>query len=491
MKPRSTWFVYCCLLLGVFITLEAMGFQTPALPYITQHFGIATAFAGTISLFYYLSAIVFAPIMGRIGDQIGRKKMILFGLTIFTISEFIAAISPNFTIFLLCRFIQGVGYACIYPSAFAYISDLFPEEKRGRAIGIFVMIMLGGAASGGVIGGFLIDLFGWSIVYWVSGTLAAIGFFIVLFFVPKNAPGERQAIDYSGGVALFVMIGSLISIPIIVSTFGWSSFITIGVIVSTLIGFFALLFVEKRATNPIIDFEVLKIRGVHLPSILINLQTFCQISLIYALTFFVAGRPGWSALEVGIVSTANYVIAALASPILGRLMDKYKPKYFVVLGFLVCLIGAYLYTFIDMTTSFGYILFAISLVSFCTGACTSALMKFILSDTPKEKTGVGTGTFAMFKDSGVPLGTTFGLALFGTQRTSAVEDELLKNATEAGISSNLLPDVLQASNTKEIAPELANQLQALGIEINDIITKSTLDGTTIALQNVGFVILEH
>jgi len=129
-KSRSPWFAFLGLLFGSFTVIEALAFQIPAMPVLTKEFGIPVAISGLISLFYYLGHTVFGPVFGNIADQIGRKRMILIGMSIFAISEFAAALSTSFPFFLTARLLQGVGAACVIPAGLAYATYLFPSERR-------------------------------------------------------------------------------------------------------------------------------------------------------------------------------------------------------------------------------------------------------------------------------------------------------------------------------------------------------------------------
>ena len=210
---RTAWAIYAALLFGTFITIEAAAFQAPALPSVTRHFGIPVNMAALVLILYSLALTVFAPIMGRLGDQHGRKKVITIGMLVFAISEFAAAWAPNFWFFLGARFVQGLGAACILPGVFAYAAHLFPDNKRGMALGILAFTMTFGAASGGLLGGLLIDRLGWPSVYWISGALTLIGLIPVRLLVPEIAPAKAQsAFDYTGALLLFALIASLLSV---------------------------------------------------------------------------------------------------------------------------------------------------------------------------------------------------------------------------------------------------------------------------------------
>ncbi len=413
VKAQNPWIVFVCLLISVFILLEAAAFQSPALPFITGHFGIDPGFAGAVTLAYYAAAVVFAPLMGRLSDQVGRKEMILAGLIIFSISEFLAALSPNFGVFLAARFMQGVGYASVFPVVFAYISDLFKVESRGKAIGYLGATATIGAASGGVIAGVLIDTYGWSIIYWVSGVLAAIGIVIIYFTMPKTINrSNKQVIDFPGAITLLVTISSIVTLPMMITNFGLASPISIGLIISSVLGLITLILVERKAREPVMDVEILRLPGIHIPAVIIILQNFCNIALIYALTYYIAGREGWGATETGLMSTINYIFNSVATLTTGYLVDKYKPRIFVLAGSVLSLGGAFAYTLITTTSSYTFLIFAVSIVGLCGGILNSSLMKIVTTDVPEALRGAGSGTYVMFRDIGVPLGSSIGLALY-------------------------------------------------------------------------------
>lgn len=427
LQSKNPWVIFFCLLISVFVLLEAAAFQSPALPFITQNFGIEPGFGGAVTLAYYAAAVVFAPLMGRISDQIGRKRTIMIGLTFFSVSEFMAALSPNFSIFLAARFLQGLGYASVFPVIFAYISDLFVEEKRGRALGYLGATATLGAASGGVIAGVLIDLYGWAIIYWVSGILSVIGLIIIFFTMPETKrSSEKQAIDIPGGIALLVTIGSLVTLPMMLTNFGIRSPISILLICGTIIGLITLILIERKVRMPIMDVRILKLRGVHIPAVIIIIQNFCNIALIYALTYYIASRAGWGATETGIMSTVNYIFNSIATLITGYLIDKYKPRIFVLLGAVISLTGAFAYTLITPSSPYLFLLFAVSIVGLCGGIINPSLMKIVMTELPEKLRGAGSGTYVMFRDLGVPLGSSIGLALYGfmSRQAGNVSDPL-------------------------------------------------------------------
>src|SRR5690606_23666019 len=135
--------------------------------------------------------IALAPLFGRLGDQVGRKKLIVWGLAIFSIAQIIKILTPVVELFLLGSLLQGIGYALIFPNVFAYIPELFPENKRGKAIGLFMLFTYIATGTGGIIAGLLIDTWGWHSVFVLSASCAIIGLFLVSIFVPTSEKGKQ------------------------------------------------------------------------------------------------------------------------------------------------------------------------------------------------------------------------------------------------------------------------------------------------------------
>lgn len=137
----NPWVSFIALLFATFVTIEAAAFQAPVLPSVTQHFSIPVNLAALILISYFIAVAVCAPAMGRLGDQIGRRRMVTIGLVVFGVAEFVAAWAPQFWMFLAARFLQGLGVACIFPAVFSYVNHLFREDQRGMALGVLMFVM--------------------------------------------------------------------------------------------------------------------------------------------------------------------------------------------------------------------------------------------------------------------------------------------------------------------------------------------------------------
>lgn len=488
---RSQWVQFIALLFGSFICIEAMVFQAPAIPSISQHFGLPTYLAGLIILSFYITSASFYPIMGRFADQLGRKKILLFGMVVFAISEVAAAISPNFSIFLVARVFQGFAVSCILPVAMAYISIIFPPEKRGFATGIFTAVQGCGSMTGAVIAGYLIKIYGWPIIYWVSAVLAVLGFLVIKFFIVESKGDKTRSFDVLGGILLFLTAGSMLSVSTLVKTFGASSPYTLGTLALGVVAAICLWIVENRIKNPLVELSLFKKRLFALAMIM-NLLTVAGFqSFIYIMNFFISATPGRDVTNVGLFYTIIYAGGVVGALVIGKLADKFNNKRLINIMYFVPIALILLFSFVSTTTSWSYITVLSLILGFSQGAITPILMKYTLSTVPSEKLGAGSGVFTTFRDLGTPLGSVTGIIVFSTFTEMFTKSSLLDISKVEGISSNVLGALEQARLTggKEIAQSLATELQAVGISFQDLLIRATSSGLTSALQYSSYIII--
>lgn len=492
MELRSAWKSFLALLFGTFVTIEAAAFQAPVLPSVTRHFGIPINLAALILLLYFLALTVCAPIMGRLGDQIGRKRILVAGLCLFALAEAGAAWAPSFPVFLAARFLQGVGAACIVPGVFAYVRSLFPEEKRGVALGVLTLSMTLGAASGGLLGGMLIDRFGWPSVYWTSAGLTLLGLVPVVLLVPETRGARAAApFDLRGAVCLFLTIGAFLSLPTWIANFGLRSPYTALIVLIGLSSLVILWRNSTRAAAPTVDVSILRRRAFALPSAIYWLHMLCSSGVVYTLAFFINGRPGGSASQFGFVVLFLYASAMLGAPIAGRLVDRVAARSVVLFALAGTLAALSMFINIQVDSPLWFIVTTVCLFGLMMGASPPALMKLALGAVPPEKTGPGTGLFSMLRDLGSPTGSSFALAVFSTSFTWYAGMAVRQRGQALGIGDDLLAQLAAVVGGKgSVAPAgVAAALRARGVEPGEFLRLANIEGLAAALPQVGYLLL--
>lgn len=490
-KTVNPWVGFIALLFATFVTIEAAAFQAPVLPSVTAHFSIPVNLAALILISYFIAVAVCAPAMGRLGDQVGRRRMVTIGLVIFGVSEFVAAWAPQFWLFLAARFLQGLGVACIFPAVFSYVNHLFREDQRGMALGILMFVMTFGAASGGLLGGLMIDAFGWRSVYVVSGALALLGLIPLLLWVPESrgAPPAGR-FDWTGALLLLVTIAALLSLPTWAANFGRDSAVTWGIVVLGIISLVWLWRHSGRQAAPILDVSLLKDRRFAIPSAIYWMQMILSSGLVYSLAFFINTRPGGSASQFGMVTLAFFGCTMLASPISGRLIDRIEPRLIATLSLVGSLGAVVLFSQLQTTASLTWVLVLVGFLGLMMGANVPALMKLALGAIPAHKAGAGSGLFSMLRDMGLPTGSSFSLAIFGLSSAYHTRRVTEQTATDLGLNAPQTAELLQLASRpgSEVSASLSAALIEAGAGVEQVlesITVASLDG---AIGSVGYLL---
>ena len=479
---KSQWIQFIAVIFGAFVAIEAMAFQAPVIAVIAAHFEVPTHLAGIMILSFYIASASLYPITGRFADQYGRKRVLLIGLAIFTISEFAAAMSPTFSFLLICKVFQGVGVAGIFPIVIAYIGVLFHPDKRGMAAGLFNSVQAVAAMLGAGLAGFLVNIYGWPIIYWVSGALAFSGFFVVLFFVKESKGVVAGSFDYPGVLLVFTTTGSLLSVSTLVGQFGISSPYTLGALVIGFVSAALLWRNGNRKPNPIMELSLLKKRVFALVGLIYLLNVAAMQLMIFSMSFFLNLRPGGDVTEAGLFFLFNSAAAAVGGLIVGRLADKVNTKKLLIIIFIIPIISLFMFSRIESHTSISHIL-ALA-VFFGVGSAISILFKYALNVIPAEKYGSGSAILSFIRDFGAPLGSVTGIVLFTSFSESSKQASLVSQAIAAGVNPDLMGAVQQAgiSGGQVIDSALASELQILGIKFSDLMSNALGEGATTAYR---------
>ncbi|WP_042356056.1 MFS transporter [Bacillus rubiinfantis] len=487
---RKHWIQFVALVFGAFICIEAMVFQAPAVPIIAQHFKVPAFLSGLIILSFYITSTAFYPLAGRIADRVGRKRVILFGMVLFTLSEFAAALSPTFSFLLVARVVQGLSVACILPVSLAYIGVLFPPEKRGMASGIFSAFQALASTTGAVIAGYLISIYGWPIVYWVSGGLTAIGFFVILALVPESKGEASKSFDLVGTILIIIVTGCLLTVSTLVRSFGPGSAITLGTLAIGVLSAILLWVNQNRKENPLIELSLLKNRLFTIV-VVTNLVIVAGYQLfIYGMNFFLTTRPGGDVSETGWFYTAIYSSGFIGNLLYGKLTDKFNGKKLLTSVLILPILTLILYAFsVTSGSSFQYIFILTFFFGFAMGAVTPTIIKFALGEMVPEKYAAGSSLFQFIRDFGAPLGQVAGIVIFTTLTTSYTSSALVDKAEQAGVKTEHITALEQAaaSGGTQIDAELSSELESLGIKFEDLLNYARGEAFTDALQIISFI----
>ncbi len=373
-----------------------------------------------ISLAYSLGAAALAPIMGKLGDVIGRRTTLLIAMGLYTLGELLIAICPDnsLAILLLFRFIVGVGAAGISPVVMAYIMTEFPQEKIGKGFSIYMLISCGMVIFGPTLGGIVMNLTGWRTVMWICVVLCAAAMLVVMAMVKKDEGGRKSlaGFDFPGAVFVLIFFAMFLCIPSFGQNNGWTSMTTLGCAAVAVISLIVLFAVEKKAASPILSGRFMARKQFILPVVVLFLsQGLLQSCMTNIITFCIY-TTGDRTLS-GIATSIMYVGMALGTVVIGPMADKKEPRNVAAAALVFVVIGAALQLVITADSGLALMGASLFFIGLGLGGNTTIFMKVVLSGCPAEVATSGSGTYNVFRDMSAP----FGVALFVPMFSSACD----------------------------------------------------------------------
>ncbi len=415
--------------LGAFLVGIVGGFTTVLGPAFVKDLGLDYNNTAWTSLALAISSAACAPILGKLGDAIGKGRTLILGIGIFTLGNVLTATSATLISMLAARFVVGLGSAAIAPVVMSYIVTEFPKEKQGVGFSLYMLISSCAVIFGPTLGGIMINGFGWRAMVWVCVAICIIVFLACLALCTTKGEKRRSLsdFDYIGSFLVLLFFGSLLCIPSFGQNIGWSSAAFLLSVICALISLFGLCIAERRAKNPILRWDFIKRKRFVLSVLALFLtQGLMQANMTNTIVFVNYTQADNTVIS-GYAISVMYIGMSLGALLLGPLADRYEPKNVLLCSFAVTGLGCAL--MLAFSESVGTLLLALSLgiLGFGLGGNGTVFMKVVLSGVPVEAVSSSTGTYGLFRDLAAP----FGVAVFVPMFTNSVTSYINEGASAA------------------------------------------------------------
>ncbi|MDL2274567.1 MFS transporter [Desulfosarcina sp. OttesenSCG-928-G10] len=365
-----------------------------ALPAIQQDFGMNAVELSWVATSYLLAMAVGLLPAGKIADIYGRKKIFTTGLLIYTLSATLAALTDSIGIFIFLRVIQGLGASLYVPTGMAIVTSIFPPERRGRAIGIYVAAVYVGLSVGPFVGGFLTQHLGWHSVFALMLPLGAITILLTrLFLAGEWADARDPKLDIAGcliyGGAIFSLVYGASVLPSVTGRV----LMAVGAL-----GLGVFFFHQSRARHPVFDVSLFMGNKTFAFS---SLAALLNYSATYALTFmmslYLQYIKGMTPQNAGTLLMVQPVIMAAFSPFVGRLSDRIQPRFLSTFGMALTVLGMAIFTQLAVDTSFSLIFATLVVFGFGFAFFSSPNTSAILGAVDKKDYGIASGVVSIMR----------------------------------------------------------------------------------------------
>ena len=398
------------------------GFSTVLGPAFVQDIGIGYNNTTWTALAQAMSTAACAPILGKVGDVIGRKKTLLLGVAVFTLGNVLSALANSLAFMLLARFVVGIGTAAMGPVILAYIATEFPQDKIAKGFSLYMLLSSASVIIGPTIGGLIVSAYGWRTMLWVCVAICA-GIFAGCVLTSRNQISAKKPLenfDVTGAVLILIFFSLLLCVPSFGQNIGWTSAPFLVVLILAIISLIGLIFAERNSAHPILSGRFMG-RSAFILSVLALFLTqgLMQANMTGTIVFVNYTQPENSAIS-GYAISVMYVGMSLGAVILGPLADKFSPKRILIGSFLLTGIGCGILLLFTEITSVLLLMASLGILGFGLGGNGTIFMKVVLSGLTPQEAGAGTGTYGLFRDLAAPFGVAVFVPLFTNQITGRI-----------------------------------------------------------------------
>ncbi|BBG22931.1 MFS transporter [Sulfuracidifex tepidarius] len=307
----------------------------PALPTIERDFSISATLAGWVTSAYMIVAAAASPLMGKLADTYGKKKIYTIAVGFYILAVAMAGFSPNIWFLLIARGIQGIGFS-MFPISIAFITDLYPRERVAFAQSLLSAMIGIGPALGLLLGSYVVEDLGWPYAFHTAAILSLILFALSLMYLPHTGNRKKEKVDYVG--ASLIGAGTVMTLVYVTEgpTLGWTSIENFGFLFLGLILYVAFVFFERRVKEPLLRLDLFKIRNFSVAN-LVGLVSGIGMFMVFIFLVYYAQIPspyglGLTIIQSGLIMSPVALGMIIFGPIMGKLMPKIGPKPIIVAG---------------------------------------------------------------------------------------------------------------------------------------------------------------
>ena len=404
------WWALGAMCFALFMIMLDNTVVNVALPSIQRSLHATTsALEWTVNA-YTLSFAVLLVTGGRLGDLFGRRLVFLAGVVIFALSSGAIGFSPSDTWLVGWRAVQGIGAALMMPATLSIITNAFPPEERGKAIGTWAGVSALALAIGPVVGGFLVESVSWQSIFFLNLPVAA-GAVLITLFAVRESRDETVAptIDVPGVLTLTVGLAALVLALVEGNTWHWGSTRELALLAVAVVALVSFVIVEQHQRAPMVDFRFFRSRTFLGANIVAFIVSFAMLSMFFFLALYLQNISHYTPLQAGVRFLPSTMMIIVIAPLAGRLADRVGPRPLITFGLLA--VSGALFWQSHITVSSGYltILPGFVLMGIGMGFVMSPMSMAAMNAVEQTKAGVASGILSMNR----MVGGTFGVAVLG------------------------------------------------------------------------------
>jgi EmrB/QacA subfamily drug resistance transporter len=437
-----------------------------ALPALQQNLHIAVREAQWVVNAYMLmlGALILAG--GGAGDRFGRRRVFMLGIVLFAASSALCGVAPSASILIAARMLQGIGAALLVPNSLALISAAFPENERGKAIGTWAAASALTTALGPVLGGWLVDLRSWRLIFLINIPVAIVAWLLALLHVPESRDESASTtLDWRGALLATTGLGALAYGLTSASAESWSHPAVLAPTLCGVVVLCAFVWSEARAREPMMPLALFRSANFSGANLITLFLYFALSGVLFFVPFQLIRIQGYSTTLAGAAFLPFSLIMGALSRWSGGLIEAYGARAPLIVGSAITALGLALFATAGIERSYWTSVFpAMVVLGLGMGVAVAPLTTAVMRDAGKRYTGVASGiNNATARVAGllaVALLGSIAVGIFGT----TVNDHLQRTSLSPEISQALreeVPKLAEAQAPAHVQGVERQQLETL------------------------------
>jgi len=361
---------------------------------------------------YLLISTVFLLTFGRVADLIGRVRMYNLGFVVFTVGSLFCGLSGSATVLILARLVQGSGAAMMVVNSVAILTEVFPANERGRALGINGVTWATGGVLGPVLGGLILNAASWRWIFFINipiGLFGAIWGYIALHELSTRSQTEK--FDPIGAITFSLSLLSLLLALTLGIQYRWDSAPILLLFSAFVVFLFFFILWERRFQFPVLDFSLFNNRVYNFSVLAAMMQSLGLFSVNFLIVFYFQGVRGFDPLTAALLLLPLPVVSAVVAPIGGIVADRIGARVPATLGLLLSAAALFYLSFLAVDTPYAMIAIGLGVMGLGGGLFFSPNTSAAMSAAPKNRLGVASATLATLRQTGMVVSFALSLAV--------------------------------------------------------------------------------
>lgn len=408
---KNRWWILVAVSMFTFMSTLDGSIVNIALPTISKDMQVPMNQSEWIVSIYLMMVCACLLLFGKIGDSWGKIKIYRIGTLIFVIGSLLCGFNHSLAFLLFARVIQALGAAMTMATNTGIITEVFPMNERGRALGMIGAFVSLGSIAGPGLGGLILAHFSWAYIFWINVPVGIITMVISEKFLPKDITLSAQKIDMGGFAAIAATIMTFFGGVFLGQEHGFLTPIPLVLFALAIISFIVFLYVEKKVKLPLITFSIFK-NKVFTMSLITALLIFSSNFFVnVVIPFYLQSARGLSPSYAGLLMMVFPFLMVIGSPLSGYLTDKIGPEILVLIGLGMLSVTQLMYMFMHADSPLWYYVIATAIMGLGNSLFQSPNNTMVMSSVTKENLGVAGSLNSFARNLGMVIGISMATTI--------------------------------------------------------------------------------